>query len=74
MPIVKVAEYRNMTDRLSRQVRVDKHACKGVQELAVWRNILGATIGEAMYMTCPRASAQDVRAFQAALIGARMAL
>lgn len=71
---VKAAALRNTADRLQRQLRVDRHACRSDDELRVWRGVLARTVEEVQFQTCTRASAHDQHAYSVALAAARMAL
>lgn len=65
--IVHPAQYRNMIDRVMRQVRVDYQACKGAAELLVWRDTLQRTMAEAGTLATKRPNPADIRRMADAL-------
>lgn len=71
---VKVAEFRNGTERLSRLARVDYCACKGVHELRTWTQIATRALAQVDTTQCDRANAHDIehRADAVALTVARL--
>jgi len=69
---VKVAVFRNETDRLSRRVNCDYHACVGVGEVKNWKRITCRVLAEVEVITCKRATAYDLERFDRAIADAKI--
>ena len=71
---VKVAIFRNETDRLSRLVNCDYHACVGAGEVKNWKRITSRVLAEVEAIACNRATAYDLERFDRAIADAKSRL
>lgn len=60
MNTVKVAVFRNETDRLFRLANSHYHACVGVREVESWQAIATRVLVEIADLTCKRATSYDL--------------
>ncbi|MGC6373664.1 hypothetical protein [Pseudomonas sp. S2.OTC.A_B10] len=60
MNTVKVAAFRNETDRLFRLANSHYHACVGVREVKSWQGIAARALAETADLSCNRATAYDL--------------
>nr|BCU00336.1 hypothetical protein [uncultured bacterium] len=59
MNTVKVAFFRNETDRLFRLANSHYHACVGAREIESWQGIATRALAETADLACKRASPYD---------------
>lgn len=64
---VKVAVFRNETDRVFRAANVHYHACVNAFELENWQGIARRALESVQGLTCARASAYDLEQFNQAV-------
>lgn len=67
MNTVKVAAFRNETDRLFRLANADYCACVGVREVENWQKVASRALAESADLACNRATAYDHEQWASAL-------
>lgn len=72
--IVRVAVFRQETDRLYGLVNRDYHACKGVVEVENWKRMTIRVLSEVEGLLCNRASPYDVEQHEKAVEAAKARL